>query len=220
MADTAAERLQARRTLLALIRRRQRPGTGSSAVALMQTEATRMRWWDDVDAALGTIPHAVVGAVAANRYMPPRQTADLDIAVRSNDLGTAEAALARAGWTRLGELRLAGGLAGSAWRHLLGNEAVLVGVPDELGRELIAAARPDAGSRLPFAALEHVVMLKLIASRGRDIGDLTSMLGLASEARLQPVRAVVRAHGSPEDAVDLEQLIAQGRLEHAAEGTP
>jgi hypothetical protein len=31
----------------------------------------------------------VTGAVAANAYMPPRQTADLDFAVQTADLGTA-----------------------------------------------------------------------------------------------------------------------------------
>jgi hypothetical protein len=65
----------------------------------------------------------------------------------------------------------------------------------------------------PYASLEHVVVLKRIASRGRDIGDLTSMLGIASEPQLAAVRASVARHGTAEDLEDLEQLIAQGRLE-------
>ena len=67
MAYTTTERLQARRSLLALIKRRQQPGSGSSVTTLMKAEATTMRWWDDVDAALGKIPHAVVGAVVQGR---------------------------------------------------------------------------------------------------------------------------------------------------------
>jgi hypothetical protein len=56
-------------------------------------------------------------------------------------------------------------------------------------------------------------MLKLIASRGRDLGDLTSILGIATEAQLESARSVVRRHGTTEDLEDLERLIVQGRLE-------
>ncbi len=59
MAYTAAERLQARRSYLALIARRQQPGSGSDVRTLMRAERTTMRWWDDVSVALGQIPHAV-----------------------------------------------------------------------------------------------------------------------------------------------------------------
>jgi hypothetical protein len=217
MAYTTAERLQARRSLIALIKRRQRPGSGSMVTTLMKAEREAMRWWDDIGNALGSIPHAVVGAVAANRYMPARQTADIDVAVRKTDLAAAETAVEGAGWRRLGPLRLGGGLAGSSWQDRDGNEADLIGVPGELGRELVTAAQDTVVGVLPYAALEHIVMLKMIASRGRDIGDLTSMLGIATEPQLDAIRVAVKHHGTLEDVEDLEQLIVQGRLEHGAD---
>ena len=56
-----------------------------------------MDWWTEALASLGGVRHAVAGAVAANTYMLPRQTADIDAAVRLVDLPAAEDALRQAG---------------------------------------------------------------------------------------------------------------------------
>jgi hypothetical protein len=60
--------------------------------------------------------------------------------------------------------------------------------------------------------LDYLVLLKMDAARGRDIGDLTTMLGLASAETLDDIRAAV-ARYSAEDCDDLETLIYLGRRE-------
>jgi hypothetical protein len=54
--------------------------------------------------------------------------------------------------------------------------------------------------------------MKIIASRGIDIGDLTRMLGGADEESLRQVRQVIGAN-LPDAAEDLESMILLGRLE-------
>lgn len=64
-------------------------------------------------------------------------------------------------------------------------------------------------------ALPYLILLKMRASRGTDIGDLTRMLGAADEAELERTRRVVRTHLSDAEG-DLESLIQLGQLEYAA----
>jgi hypothetical protein len=73
------------------------------------------------------------------------------------------------------------------------------------------ATRPAGASLL---ALPYLVLTKLLASRTIDIGDVTCMLGRASDAELADVRAVI-ARLAPELTADLESLIALGRLEQS-----
>jgi hypothetical protein len=54
--------------------------------------------------------------------------------------------------------------------------------------------------------------MKMASSRGRDLGDLTTMLGLASEEQLVRVRAVV-ARYAPKEVEDMESLIYLGQVE-------
>ena len=79
--------------------------------------------------------------------------------------------------------------------------------------EALAAltAGPDG---LPVIALLYLILLKMRASRGIDIGDLTRMLGAANEADLEKARQVIRAHLSDGEE-DLESLIQLGQLEYA-----
>lgn len=60
--------------------------------------------------------------------------------------------------------------------------------------------------------LPYLVMMKMEAQRVRDLGDLGTMLGWASDADLNEVRKVV-AEYSPEDKDDLESLIFIGKRE-------
>lgn len=206
-----SDRAAARHALIAIAVRRQRPGSGSFLRRLMERGATQMDWWDEVLTALGEVPHAVAGAVAANAYMPPRQTADLDVAVRLADLPGAEEAIERAGWKKRGVLNLAGGLGGSGWEKD-GEEVDLLGLPGAWGEEVIAGAQENVIAGRPTLALPDLVIAKLIAGRGTDIGDLTRMLGAADETALAAVRVAVARH-LPDAADDLDQLIALGRIE-------
>ncbi len=60
--------------------------------------------------------------------------------------------------------------------------------------------------------LAHLVLMKLDASRGVDQGDLSRMLGLAQDASLTDVRAVV-ATSLPDAVGDVEQYNELGRFE-------
>ena len=114
----AVDRAAARHVLISIAARRQKPGSGSLLSELMRSRRERMDWWTEALASLGGVRHAVAGVVAANTYMPPRQTADIGVAVHLPDLPGAEEALRQAGWTRQGTLRLGGGLGervGQGW---------------------------------------------------------------------------------------------------------
>jgi len=56
------------------------------------------------------------------------------------------------------------------------------------------------------------VVMKLISARPQDSADISRMLGSAPEQTLQAVRAIVK-EGRPDDAEDLERMIAAGQLE-------
>jgi hypothetical protein len=206
------DRAAARHALISIVARRQKPGSGSLLSELMRSRRERMDWWTEALASLGGVRHAVAGAVAANTYMPPRQTADIDAAVRLPDLPGAEEALRQAGWTRRGTLRLGGGLRGSAWGRA-GRELDLLGLPGRWGEEAITAAQRNVVDGRPTLTLEHLVVAKLISGRAVDVADLSRMLGAASAEALAAVRGAVTRH-LPDARDDLEKLIVLGRLEY------
>nr|MDQ2687163.1 hypothetical protein [Armatimonadota bacterium] len=70
-------------------------------------------------------------------------------------------------------------------------------------------AGPDG---LPIIALPYLALMKMRASRGIDIGDLTRMLGGADEDSLEQTRRVIGKY-LPDGMEDLESLILLGRLE-------
>jgi hypothetical protein len=208
------QRVAARRAMLAFSARRQRPGSGSMLMALMEGERTTMEWWRTAAGVIQAenIKVAVTGAVAANAYMPPRQTADLDLAVQGDDLDRAGQALRAAGWTFLGNLSLYEDLRGTAWQ-LEGEELDVIGIPGAWGPSAVAAAQDNKRVMgLPTLTLPDVVVMKLISARPQDSADISRTLGSAPEQTLQAVRAIVK-EGRPDDAEDLERMIAAGQLE-------
>ncbi|MEL6603165.1 MAG: hypothetical protein AAFP20_08055, partial [Cyanobacteria bacterium J06614_10] len=68
---------------------------------------------------------------------------------------------------------------------------------------------------MPVIQLPYLVLMKLKASRAQDLADISRMLGLASEAALQTVRAVITQY-LPEATEDIESLITLGKLEYEA----
>ncbi len=211
-ASMTIDRAAARHALISIVARRQKPGSGSLLSELMRSRRERMDWWTEALASLGNVRHAVAGAVAANTYMPPRHTADLDAAMCLPDLPSAEEALRQEGWSRHGTLRLGGGLRGSAWGRA-GRELDLLGLPGPWGEEAVTAAQRNVVDGRPTLTLEHLVVAKLISGRAVDVADLSRMLGVAGTEALADVRAAVTRH-LPDARDDLEQLIVLGRLEY------
>ena len=166
-----------------------------------------MHPWPDLRAILQGIDWVLIGGVATRAYMPERATKDMDILVHHADRDEALRRLKAAGYIVITPLAVPGYLLHS---------------PEGVEVDLLFGRYPwlrEAFRRLshdkagyPVIGLPYLVMLKLAANRGRDIGDLTTMLGWADEAALDAVRAVV-ARYHPEDLDDLETFIFLGRKE-------
>ncbi|TEU11256.1 MAG: hypothetical protein E3J21_24095 [Anaerolineales bacterium] len=196
---------QRRRILIDICRRRIRPGTGSSLEFLRRR--TAMNPWPDLRPVLQGIPWVVVGAVATRAYMPERATKDLDILVRREDGDEVRERLEAAGYTFVTDLAVPGFLVHSPE----GVEVDVVLGDDPWLDEALAHPRQDLAG-FPVLDLPYLVLMKMESSRGRDFGDLTTMLGLASDEELSSVRAVV-ARYAPGEVDDLESLIYLGRFE-------
>jgi len=204
--DTARER---RHVLIEMALRRARPGTGSSM------EFYRRRDWSALGVDLTSIktPFAIVGAVATRLYMPERVTHDIDLFVPRASEPSISDELAQLGFTKQGDLSIGG----STWTNANGAGLALIASTDPWASEAVAATvrSPDG---LPIVRLPYLVLLKFKSSRSIDVGDLSRMLGLASDEALVEVRTIVSTYQS-EDLEDLESLIALGKLEFGAEDT-
>jgi hypothetical protein len=196
---------QRRGLLLDLSRRKQKPGTGSS-LAFMERR-TAVNPWPDLRELLTGLDWVIVGGVATRAYMPERMTNDLDILVRSGDRPVVLERLSQAGYSMVSVLAIPGYLLRSPEGVELD---VLTGDYPWLNEALANPEQDQAG--YPVIRLAYLVLLKMTAARGRDIGDLTTMLGLASAETLADIRMTV-ARYSPEDRDDLETLIYLGRRE-------
>jgi len=157
---------------------------------------------------LVSVPFLVVGGVATRLYAPERMTDDLDVLVAAADAETLYEELMHGGAMKAGRLAIGG----SHW--LLPDGTPLDVLEEDAAWVAEAMAAPSPGpDGLPVIALPYLVLLKMRASRGIDIGDLTRMLGAADEADLERTRQVIRTHLSDAEE-DLESLIQLGRLEY------
>jgi hypothetical protein len=194
-----------RRFMIDMALRKQKPGTGSSPEFLRRR--TAMNPWPDLRLILKDIPWAITDAVATRAYMPERMTRDLDILVLRQDCQSA--------WRRLDE-------AGYQVAPMLDAPYFVARSPEGIEIDVICAEFPwilDAltypntdPAGYPVLDLPYLVLMKLNANRAIDIGDLTRMLGLASEIELNRVRAAVQKFKA-EDMQDLEDLITLGKRE-------
>ncbi|MHB8573998.1 MAG: hypothetical protein ACYDCQ_01580 [Dehalococcoidia bacterium] len=202
-----------RRQFLGMVARRQRPGAGSDLAALDRGSFV-MEWWAAVEQTLHGIPHAVVGAVAANAYAPPRATTDIDFAVTGADALQAEAALHAAGWHRTGSLGL---VLGSSWRNEVGHELDLIVLQAPWSSVAIREAQRNRVAELPTLPLPYLVLMKMAASRAIDLADVSRMLGRADAEQVATTRGIVQEFGDQQDLEDFEQLVHMGRLERGAD---
>jgi hypothetical protein len=185
---------QRRHFLIQMGLRRQKPGTGSSHEFMMRRTAVNP--WPDLREVLKGIDWVLIDGVATRAYMPERVTKDMDILVET------------AGYKKVSRLAAPGYL----MRSPDGVELdVLFGRYEWLEEALATRGSDPAG--YPVIGLPYLIILKLAANRGRDIGDMTTMLGwVSSEEELDKVREAV-ARYSPEDRDDLESLIFMGKIE-------
>jgi len=166
-----------------------------------------MHLWPDLRPLLEGLRWAIIGGVATRAYMPERATKDLDIVIHPDDLDDVWDRLKQAKFAFVAELAVPGYLV----RTPEGVELdVLIGRYPWIDEALAKPERDQAG--LPVIGLPYLVILKIQASRGADLGDLTRMLGLASDEQLADVRRAF-ARYVPEDSADLETMIFLGKQE-------
>jgi hypothetical protein len=198
---------QKRRFMIEMVRRRIRPGAGSSIEFLQRRTAVHP--WPDLRDILKGIHWVIIGGVATRAYMAERMTKDMDILIHRTDGDEVIRRLVSAGYTIVSPLAVAGYLLRSPEDV---DVDVLFGNYRWLNEALQHPGHDQAG--YPVIALPYLVLMKLIAQRVQDWADVSRMLGWASDADLDAVRAVVTRY-SPEDLEDLEALIYLGRQEQA-----
>jgi hypothetical protein len=163
--------------------------------------------WPDLREILHSIDWVIVGDVATRAYMPERMTKDLDILINAADEATALAHLQASGYEIVQPLAIAGYVLqsdeGTEIDLLLGSHAWL--------EEALAQPEIDPAG-YPVLGLPYLILMKMASSRGRDLGDITTMLGWADEKTLDQVRAVVAKYNA-QDNEDLESLIFIGQQE-------
>ncbi len=169
---------------------------------------------EEFDAAFGSVPHAIIGAVAANRFMPARQTMGIDFAIAQRDVDVAAETLRGAGWRMQHELVVRPPLAGVAWQSADDQPVDVTIVPGRWGGALVDSAMANRADGLPMASLPHLVILKMIAGRTTDAGDIARMLGHQDAITIEAVRTVARRVLQEPELADLDQLIELGRLEY------
>jgi hypothetical protein len=196
---------QKRRVIIDMSRRNGKPGTGSGHEFMRRR--TAMNPWPDLRPILKGIDWVIVGGVATRAYMPERMTKDLDIVVHQSDGEVVIKRLERAGYRVISRLAIPGYLMISPDGTELD---VIFGNYPWLKTALTHPGQDSAG--YPVIKLPYLVIMKLEAQRVSDLGDLGTMLGWASDADLDEVRAVV-ARYTPEDSEDLESLIFIGKKE-------
>jgi hypothetical protein len=196
---------QKRRLLIEMSLRKQKPGTGSSHAFMLRR--TAMNPWPDLRQILNDFQWVIVGGVATRAYMPERATNDIDILVRRSDGQRVIESLNEAGYTVTIELAVPGFMLASPEGVELD---VLFGEQTWL-EEALAQPEYDMAS-YPVLSLPYLILMKMETGRGRDFGDVTTMLGWANEEQLNKVRDVI-ARYSAQDLGDLESLIFIGQQE-------
>lgn len=196
---------QRRRIMIEMGLRRIRPGSYSSP-ELLQGRTT-LHTWPHLDDILGDIPWLVTGGVATRLYMPERSTNDIDIIIHRSDCPRAWNRFREAGFSVASTLDAPYFVA----RAIETPEVDVICADFPWLVKALAEPRRDAAN-LPIIDLPYLIIMKMRANRGVDIGDMTRMLGLAAEEELDRVREIVKQY-APEDADDLEALIILGKLE-------
>lgn len=170
----------------------------------------------------GDIPVMLIGAHAANVYMPARNTTDVDFLVPNDRFRDAESALAAAEWRRSRSLAFPNanlGLFGSAWNHPKTNEELdVLSSPQHWVQAAFDAPISRAQDGVRVLPLPYLVLMKLDSARTTDQGDLGRMLGRLGDDDVEKIAAVVTKHyADPQAADDIRQYAEIGRWEYSTE---
>lgn len=177
--------------------RRCHPGRGSSILPIKYSPVP-------MNLNFLSCPYLIVEGVATSAYMPERSTLDLDILIRSADRDIIHAELRGEGAIYRQELSISG----SSWT-LKGQPLDVLESSGDWVEE--AFLYPNWQNGDPVMALPYLVLMKMKAGRGIDIGDITRMLGRTEN--LSVVREVIKRY-MPDATEDLESLIILGSLEN------
>ncbi|MCI0439322.1 MAG: hypothetical protein L0177_09350 [Chloroflexi bacterium] len=202
-----SDKQRLRKQIIALARKRQRYGTGSSPAVLRERTA-RMQF-HNLSSVQGPIPWAVTGAVATWLYMPERFTRDLDVVMLSEDAEAVRQRLSEAGFEYQGELSIGS----SSWLSPDDTPVDVIEMAAPWLPQALSEARQNLDAQgLPVLPFRYLVMMKFLAGRVQDLADITRMLGQASDDMLSSVRELFTQY-LPGEMEDLESLIELGRLE-------
>lgn len=188
-----------------IVKRRVRPGTGSSRQFLKTRTASKT--WPDLTTILKGVPWCVVGGVATRTYMPERAAQVFDILVAQENATEARGALRKADY----RFRIELSIGGSSWGSPSGESVELIESNAPWLTDAFENLQQDPQG-LPVLSFPYLVLMKFQASRTQDLADLSRMLGLASEELRNQARAIF-LQWEPGGIKDLESLIALGDLE-------
>ena len=184
-----------RRFYIQMAKKRIRPGSGSGPETLW-ARTWRCPVFDL--RTITTVPFVIIGGVATRLYAPERVTDDLDVLIEAKNADALAADIEHAGGSSYCELN---GMPLDVWEE------------DAWWAAEAIANSASAPNGLPVISLPYLVLMKMRASRGIDIGDLTRVLGAADDTALTEVGRIVKAY-LPDGVEDLEGLIYLGRLEY------
>lgn len=169
-----------------------------------------MNPWPDLRPVLDGFQWALVGGVATRAYMTERATRDMDIIVHERDGETVIQKLQAAGYRLVSQLAIPG------YSMLApdGTELDVIFGRYRWLKEALSHPKQDPAG-YPVIGLPYLVILKMEAQRPQDWADISRMLGWASDADLDEVRAVISKY-APDDLEDIEALIFIGKKEQEA----
>jgi hypothetical protein len=187
------------------------------AESLHAALADLAKWLDEA-----RIPAIVIGGVAASVLGRPRLTRDIDVlailsedawsqaisdAARHGIVPRIEGALAFARRSRVLLMRHTG--------STIDLDIVLGGLPFELSAVERGTVHLVGGALVRLPSVEHLLVMKAVAHRPKDLEDISGLLDAHPEADLAEVRRWVSEFASaatmPDLLEGLDRLIAQRR---------
>lgn len=164
-----------------------------------------------------SVPFIICGAWAANNYMAPRATQDVDIIVRPEDLDNAVDELKSKGYTLDGTIEVE---PRNSLKELHGfrlvNQGSLVPIIEILTckDEWLEEAYIDSNTDLSgnkVLSIPYLTLMK-IDRRAKDAADLTQILGHATGDVLEKTKDVILKH-NPNCTDDLANIVLIGKIE-------